>query len=133
MCKCKNLELVSSHMLVYMFSPASCSFTGQHHYSKMSLFQILFYSSKYETSDMIFFLFQCVYKSEHVATKIPQIKTQGGLEALLSLTCGIKLTWMLQKFSLFTLNWNCLKASMNGMLSMSPTVPPNCKHGTNTG
>lgn len=35
---------------------------------------------------------------------------------------------MLQKFSLFTLNWNCLKASMKGMLSMSPTVPPSCKH-----
>ena len=45
-----------------------------------------------------------------------------------SLTCGIRLTWMLQKFSLFTLNWNCLKASMKGMLSMSPTVPPNCKY-----
>lgn len=46
------------------------------------------------------------------------------------LTCGIKLTWMLQKFSLFTLNWNCLKASMKGMLSMSPTVPPSCWHTT---
>lgn len=34
---------------------------------------------------------------------------------------------MLQKFSLLTLNWNCLKASMKGMLSMSPTVPPNCR------
>lgn len=44
-----------------------------------------------------------------------------------SLTCGMRLTWMLQKFSLFTLNWNCLKASMKGILSMSPTVPPNCK------
>lgn len=44
------------------------------------------------------------------------------------LTCGIRLTWMLQKFSLFTLNWNCLKASTNGMLSMSPTVPPSCRH-----
>lgn len=47
-----------------------------------------------------------------------------------SLTCGIRLTWMLQKFSLFTLNWNCLKASMKGILSMSPTVPPNCKKHT---
>lgn len=45
-------------------------------------------------------------------------------------TCGIRLTWMLQKFSLFTLNWNCLKASMKGMLSMSPTVPPSCWHNT---
>lgn len=43
-------------------------------------------------------------------------------------TCGIKLTWMLQKFSLFTLNWNCLKASIKGILSMSPTVPPSCWH-----
>lgn len=43
------------------------------------------------------------------------------------LTCGTRLTWILQKFSLFTLNWNCLKASMKGMLSMSPTVPPNFK------
>lgn len=56
----------------------------------------------------------------------PQIKSNEGRRCC-SLTCGIRLTWMLQKFSLFTLNWNCLKASMKGILSMSPTVPPNCK------
>lgn len=34
---------------------------------------------------------------------------------------------MLQKFSLFALNWNCLNASTNGIPSMSPIVPPSWK------
>ncbi len=37
---------------------------------------------------------------------------------------GIRLTCTLQKFSRLTLNWNCRKASTNGILSMSPMVPP---------
>ena len=42
----------------------------------------------------------------------------------LILTCGTRLTWMLQKFSDPTVNWNCLNASTNGIPSMSPMVPP---------
>lgn len=44
------------------------------------------------------------------------------------LTWGTRLTWILQKFSLLTLNWNWRKASMKGMLSISPTVPPSYKN-----
>ena len=43
------------------------------------------------------------------------------------LTWGTRLTWMLQKFSWPTRNWNCRKASTNGMPSMSPIVPPSCR------
>ena len=56
--------------------------------------------------------------------------SQENLQELLStylsgkLTCGTRLTWILQKFSLFALNWNCLNASTNGIPSMSPMVPP---------
>lgn len=42
-------------------------------------------------------------------------------------TCGTRLTWTQQKCSRFTLNWNCLKASTNGIPSMSPMVPPSWK------
>lgn len=69
-------------------------------------------------------------ETTQVVEKI-MIQLQGSFSYhILCRTCGIRLTWMLQKFSLFTLNWNCLKASMKGMLSMSPTVPPSCWHQT---
>ena len=39
-------------------------------------------------------------------------------------TSGIKLTCTTQKLSFPTRNWNCRKASMYGIPSISPTVPP---------
>ena len=43
-----------------------------------------------------------------------------------TLTSGTRLTWILQKLLGPTLNWNCLNASMKGIPSMSPMVPPSC-------
>jgi hypothetical protein len=42
------------------------------------------------------------------------------------LTWGTRLTWITQKLSRPTRNWNWRKASTKGMLSMSPIVPPSC-------
>lgn len=41
-----------------------------------------------------------------------------------ALGSGTRDTCARQKFSRFTRNWNCLKASTKGMPSMSPMVPP---------
>ena len=47
-----------------------------------------------------------------------------GLVFCSPLITGTRETSNQHEFSLPTLNWNCLRASMKGALSISPTVPP---------